>query len=315
MTAPTGTFTAFSQKGIREDLTDMIWKISPVDTPFISMIPHVEATNVLHEWQTISLTAAAQNAAIEGDDAPQDSGRATTRLTNRTQISTKDARVSGTGRAVNTAGREDELDYQIMLAGQELKRDMETSILLNNAKVTGDATTPREAAGLPTWIATNVDFGDGGSASSGDGSDTLTQGTEREFQESDFKTVIRSIFDEGGNPDTLMVGSFNRQKVSGFSGGNTSMQRAEDKTLHATFDIYESDFFQLRVVPNRFQRAREAYLLQREMLAMPFLTGRNMVTFDIAKTGDSDARQILAEWTLEVRNEAAHGMVADLTTS
>lgn len=314
MTQPTGTFDTFSQIGIREDLTDAIYMISPVETPFLNTVAHTEATNTLHEWQTDALAAAAQNAAVQGDDAPQDTSSATTRLNNRTQISTKDARVSGTGRAVNTAGRADELDYQLLKRGRELRRDMETSLLLNNAKVTGTSTQASELAGLPTWIATNVNTDDG-TVASGDGTDTFTEGTQRDFIEADFKTVLRDIFDEGGMPDILMVGPHNRQVVSTFTGGSTSMQKAEDKTLHATFDIYESDFFQLRVIPNRFQRAREAYVIQADMWAIPFLTGRNMQTFDIAKTGDSDARQIVSEYTLEARNEAANGMIADLTTS
>lgn len=315
MTQPTGTFDTFSQIGIREDLSEVISNISPVDTPFLSGAIISEATSTLHEWQTDSLAAAAQNAAVQGDAAPEDSATATVRLTNVTQISTKDARVSGTGDAVNTAGRADELDYQLVKIGRELKRDIETSLLLNNSKVTGNSSTASELAGLPTWLATNTSRDSGGTDPAGTGADTAGNGTQRAFSEDLLKAVLLAIFNEGGNADVLMVGAFNRQAVSGFTGGSTSLQKAEDKVLHASFDVYESDFGQLRIIPNRFQIARDAYALQMDMFSVAYLPGRNMLAFDLAKTGDSEAKQILSEYTLESRNEAASGVAADLNTS
>lgn len=315
MAQPTGTFATNDMVGIREDLADVIYDISPVETPFLSTVAHTEATNTLHEWQTDSLDAASNNAAIEGDDAPQNSSSATTRLNNRTQISTKDARVTGTGRAVNTAGRADDLDYQMLKRGRELRRDMETALLANKAKATGSDTVAPELAGIESWLATNTSSGTGGDDPTGDGTDDRTDGTQRAFTEDMLKSVIRQVAEEGGFPDMVMVGSFNRQKMSGFSAGSTNFQKAEDSVLHATFDVYESDFGQLNIVYNRFQRPRSALVVQSDMWAVPFLSGRNMVTFDIAKTGDSDARQILAEYTLESRNEKSSGIIADLTTS
>ena len=314
MAQPTNTFATNDMTGIREDLSDVIYNIAPIETPFLSTVAHTEATQTNHEWQTDDLTAAANNAAVEGDDAPQTAGTATTRLGNLTQISTKDARVTGTGRSVDAAGRADELDYQLLKRGRELRRDMETALLANKAKVTGNDTLARELAGIGSWIKTNESTA-GTAPATADGTATRTNGTQRAFTEDLLKDVLKQCFDEGGMPDTLMVGSFNRQAVSGFTGGSTSQQKAEDKVLHATFDVYESDFGQIRIVPNRFQRAREGLVLEMEKWAVPFLTGRNMVSFDIAKTGDSDARQILSEYTLEARNEKASGIVADLTTS
>lgn len=313
MAQPTNTFATNDMTGIREDLVDVIYNISPVETPFINMVPRVEVSNTKHEWQTDSLSSAANNAAIEGDDAPQDAGTATTRLDNLTQISTKDATVSGTARAVNTAGRADELDYQMLKRGRELRRDMETALLSNKAKVTGNDTTARELAGVPSWIATNTDAD--GADPTGDGTDTATNGTQRAFTEDQVKTVLKATFDEGGMPDVLMLGAFNRQVASSFGAGATKFQKVEDKTLHTTFDVYESDFGNLRIIPNRFQRARDALILQTDMWAVGFLPGRNMVSFPLAKTGDTEKRQILSEYTIEARQEAANGIVRDLTTS
>lgn len=313
MAQPTNTFATNDMVGIREDLVDIIYNISPVETPFISMVPRVDVSNTKHEWQTDSLAAASNNAAIEGDDAPALAGSATTRLDNNTQISTKDATVTGTARSVNTAGRADELDYQLMKRGRELRRDMETVLLSNKAKVGGNDTTARELAGVPAWIATNTDAV--GADPAGDGSDTATNGAQRAFTEDQLKTVLKEIFDEGGIPDTLMVGPFNRQVASTFGAGATKFQKVEDSTLRTSFDVYESDFGQLKIVPNRFQRGRDALVLQTDMWAVGFLPGRNMASFPLAKTGDTDKRQILSEYTLEARQEAANGIVRDLTTA
>ncbi len=313
MAQPTGTFATNDAVGIREDLSNVITNIAPFETPFYSSAKHTEATAKLHEWQTDTLAAAANNAAIEGDDAPQNSGTATTLVNNRTQISTKDARVSGSMRAVDTAGRSDELDYQLLKRGRELRRDMETGLLDNKAKVVGNDSTAPQYAGIVSWIATNESTS--GTAPTGDGSDTRTNGTQRAFTEALLKPVLVDIFSEGGYPDCLMLGPFNRQKASTFTGGNTSNQKAEDKTLHATYDVYESDFGELKIIPNRFQRERDGLILEMDKWEIAFLTGRNMVSFDIAKTGDSDAKQILSEYTLVSRQEKANGIVADLTTS
>lgn len=314
MAQPTNTFATNDMVGIREDLSDVIYDISPTETPFLNMAPRVSVSNTNHEWQTDSLAAAAANAVIEGDDATTDAGGATTRLGNYTQISDKVARVTGTGRAVNTAGRSDEMDYQMLKKGRELRRDMEKALLDNNAKVAGNDTTARELAGVPAWIATNVDADSGGSDPTGDGTDARSDGTQRGFTEDQLKTVLKECFDSGGMPDTLMVGAFNRQIASSFGSG-TKFQKVEDSTLRTSFDVYESDFGNLKIVPNRFQRGRDALVLQMDMWAVGFLPGREFARYPLAKTGDTDREQVLSEYTLEARNEASSGIVADLTTS
>lgn len=315
MAQPTNTFSTNDMAGIREDLSDIIYDVSPTETPFLSMAGRSEATNTYHEWQVDSLAAAAANYVIEGDDATTDAGTATTRRGNYTNISDKVARVTGTARAVNAAGRADEMDYQVLKRAKELKRDMEVVLLDNNARVAGDDTTARECAGVPSWIFTNVDKASDGTNPAGTGANARTDGTQRAFTEDQVKTVMQLCWEQGGMPDVLMTGSFNRQIASSFTGGKTGFQKAEDKVLHATYDVYESDFGQLKMIPNRFQRARDALILQSDMWKVAFMPGRNMVTTDLAKTGDTDRKQILAEYTLEACNEKANGIIADLTTS
>lgn len=315
MAQPTNTFATNDMVGIREDLADVIYDISPLETPFLSSVAHVSATATTHDWQIDSLAAAsATNAVIEGDDVSADASTATTRRSNVTQLSDKAATVTSRARAVTTAGRADELDYQMLKRGRELKRDIESALLANNAKVTGNDTTAPECAGIEAWIAQNDDFGaTGASPATVDGAAARTDGTQRAFTEDQLKNVLLLCFNEGGMPDTLMVGGFNRQVASGFQAGRTNVQQTSDDVLHATFSVYESDFGSLKIVPNRFQRSRSALVLQMDMWAVAYL--QDIHSFDKAKTGHADTRVIAAEYTLEARQEKASGGVFDLTTS
>ena len=314
MAQPADTFSTYDAIGNREDLSNVIYDISPTETPFMSGIARTPATATLHEWQTDALdTASATNAVIEGDDATTTAGTPSVRLGNRCQISDKVPRVTGTQRVVDSAGRGDEFDYQILKAGKALKRDMESSLLANNAAVTGNDTTARELGGIESWIATNDDFGATGASPTGDGTDARTDGTQRAFAESDLKEVLADCFDSGGDPNMIMVGSFNKQAMSAFSGNATRQTDSTDQKLVTAIKIYVSDFGELQVQTNRFQRSRSALVLDMDMWAMATL--REFTQTPLAKTGDSDRVQILSEYTLESRNEAASGGVFDLTTS
>lgn len=316
MTQPTNTYATNDMVGIREDLSDVINNIAPVETPFYSLAKHVKATAALHEWQTDTLAAAVStNAVIEGDDVSADAGVATVRLTNVTQLSDKAATVSSRARAVTTAGRADELDYQMLKRGKELKRDVESTLLSNKPKVTGNDTTAPELAGIGAWITTNDDFetGAGSSPTAADGTDARGDGTQRAFTEDQLKNVLLLCFNQGGNPGVLMVGGFNRQVASTFTTGRTNIQPAQDETLHATFSVYESDFGMLKIVPNRFQRTRDALVLDMDYWRVALL--QPMHSFDKAKTGHADTKVVAIEYTLESGQEKASGGVFDLTTS
>jgi hypothetical protein len=313
MAQPTNTFDTYDSKGEREDLSDVIYSISPTDTPFISSAAKTKATAVLHEWQTDALAAAAtNNAVIEGDEATLDAVTATSRLSNSSQIMDKTVVITGTQEAVDKAGRASELAYQIAKKAKELKRDMEATVTGNQAEVTGNASTARKFGSLGAWIETNDDLGASGS-SGGSGNTARTDGTQRAFTEASLKTVIKSVWNEGGYPSMIMVGPFNKQKLSGFTGNSTRFDAGADATLYTSVDVYASDFGQLQVVPNRFSRDRDAYVLDMNYFAIAFL--RDFSMHELSKTGDSEKRQLLVEATLESRNEKASGLVADLTTS
>jgi hypothetical protein len=319
MALPTNTFATYEAIGNREDLSDVIYRIDPTDTPFMTAIEREKATAVNHEWQTQALAAAdTANAVLEGDDATTDAVTPTVRLGNICQISDKVARVTGTQRAVEHAGRDDELAYQEMLKGLELKRDMEAILVgTNQAKVTGNDTTARKTASVLSWIKTNTSKGGGAAAdpAAADGTGTRTDGTQRAFVESNLKSVLQSIWNNGGKPDIIMTGGFNKQAFSTFTGRATPIEDTKAKKIVAAVDVYESDFGRLKVVPNRFQRARDVLVLQMEMWAIAYLNGRRMVSIPLARTGDSERRQMLSEYALVARNEKASGGVFDNTTS
>ncbi|NBW13309.1 MAG: head protein [Caulobacteraceae bacterium] len=326
MAVPTGTFTTFSQVGIREDLTNAIYDISPMETPFMSTIQRgAPAKNRFIEWQTDILATAAVNKAIEGDDATYNTATATVRPRNYTQISQKAISVSGTAQAVTLAGREEELAYQIAKRSKEIKRDIEVQLTGNNASSAGTASTARRCAGFEAWITTNDSRGTGGADGGYTAAGTVTAATDasstnqRTFTEARLKAVILNCWNSGGQPSIVMVGPVNKQKASGFVGITTKYSdfgnagKSDALTIVAAADMYLSDFGKLRIVPNRFSRERTAMVIDPEYWSMHYL--RPFAVNPLAKTGDADKRQLITEYTLCSRNQRSSGVVADLTTT
>jgi len=320
MAIVTNTFTRYSAIGIREDLSNVIYNISPEETPFISNISRENVKNTYFEWQTDALDAASSsNAALEGDDISSFSAvTPTARVGNYTQISRKDVIISGTLESVDKAGRRSELTYQLAKMGAALKRDMESSLLANQAAVAGNTTTARRTAGLPAWLTSNTDFGTGGADPTVGSTPTAarTDGTQRAFTETLLKNVIAEVWTSGGTPKMLMVGAFNKQAASAFSGIATKFRdvpAGQQAQIIGAADVYVSDFGTVNIVPNRFQRARDAFVVDPEYASLAIL--RPIQQTELAKTGDAEKRLMLVEYGLKVSNQAAHGIVADLTTS
>jgi hypothetical protein len=308
-------YNAHDAIGQREDLTDVIYNISPTETPFMSSIGKTKATAVYHEWQTDSLAAATtNNAAVEGADASDATLSPTTRLGNYTQILQKTIKVSGTLDTVNKAGRKSEKAYQLAKASAEIKRDLETILLSNQGRSAGTSnSTARKMGSLLSWLKTNTSVGSGGVDPATIGVSTRTDGTQRTFTEQLLKDEVVAVYNSGGNPKVLMVGPTGKQKVSSFAGiaAQRFMAPANTPTtIIGAADVYMSDFGSMSVVPNRFMRARDALVLDPEYAALAYL--RPFQTNELAKAGDADKTQILVEVTLEVKNEAAHGIIADL---
>lgn len=212
------TYQTYTAIGQREDLSDIIYNISPTDTPFMSSIGKTKATAVYHEWQVDSLAAASlSNAAVEGADASSATMGVTTRAGNRTQIFQKTVQIAGTLEAVDKAGRKSEKAYQLAKASSEVKRDMELTLLSNQVAAAGNSSTARTLGGLQAWLATNGDFGTDGVAGAS-GTTARTDGTDRTFTEAILKTVVKEVYTAGGNPKVLMVNPAHKQTVSAFAG-------------------------------------------------------------------------------------------------
>jgi hypothetical protein len=320
MAIVTNTFTTFDAKGIREDLSNIITNIAPEETPYMSNVGRESISNSLFEWQTDTLATAAANKQLEGDDVTSfDSVTATVRLQNYAQISRKTIVLSATEETVNKAGRRSELAYQIAKRSAELKRDQEFSMLNGAVAAAGNTTTARGTASLQAFIKTNYDMQTNGANPSYTTVPTgaRSDGNVRTFTETILKNVIQQVWTSGGTPKILMTGPVNKQRVSGFSGIASSRFNidggARPATIIGAADIYVSDFGNVQVVPNRFQRERDAFVIDPDYAKVTMLRPYQQV--ELAKTGDAEKRMLIVEWGHKVLAENAHGIAADLVTS
>lgn len=318
MTTPTNTFQTYQAIGNREDLSNIIYNIAPTETPFLSMIPKEKITNRYTEWQTDSLVAAnGTNATIEGDTATTDAVVPTVRLGNYAQLSDKVVQIARTQEVVDKAGRKSEMSYQVAMRGKEIKRDMETRLTGNYASVAGNATTARQTAGFEAWITTN-DERNGVGAEGGFSSGIVaaaTDGATRTFTEALLKSVIQKCWTQGGDPDVIMVGATNKQTASGFSGIATlyrdTGQSKKQASILGAADLYISDYGQHKIVANRFSRDRSALVVDTDYWALGELDPMQMT--NLAKVSHSDRKMLWCEYALISKNEAASGIVAELS--
>lgn len=320
MSVPSGTGQTYGYTTIREDLDDVVYKISPTETPVMSAIGRDTADNTYFEWSVVELAAASgANKVVEGDDIANDSATTAIRLANYVQLMDKVAQVSSTNEAVSSAGDVTKMVKQILYKTQELKRDMETRLCSDSAAAAGNSSTARETAGIGCFIRTNTSRGATATeptlsgTTAGYPNAAPGAGTARAFTETQLKDVIQACWTQGGNPDLIVTGAFNRRVFSGFTGNAQKNVDVGTKKLIATVDVYVSDFGDLRVVANRFAVATNALILDTEMIKIAWLqTMRNEA---LAKNGHSTRRMVSCEWGVKVGNQKAIGVVADLTTS
>jgi hypothetical protein len=305
---------------IREDLQDALISISPTDTPVMSAIGRRNVDNTFFEWGVVSLAAASSsNRVIEGEAAPgNDAATNAVRQGNYTQISDKVVEVSDTANAVNGAGDAQTTAKQVAYKLKELKRDMETMICDNVAGSAGASGTARASAGLPAHLRTNANRGTGGADGTTSGSGdagyvdaAATDGTTRAVTEALLKSVIADCWDQGAEPSVVICGSSQKQTISTFTGNATRYKEAEDSKLNAAIDVYISDFGELQIVPSRFSRARDVLVLDPNYARVAYL--KPTTQKELARTGHSERRLISVEYGLQVDNEAAHGVVADVS--
>lgn len=317
MATVSGQLKDASIQGKPRDLSDIIFDISPTDTPFLTMCGRTKAIQTLHEWQTDQLGTPAANAQLEGADVSTFAESTTTELTNKTQILSKAINVSGTAQAVKQNGVSKQYAYQMAQRTKELKKDLEFALLSNQLDSADNGTYGRKMRGLPTWLPSgNCDFGSGGAAAVPVTPAACTAGTDRAIEESILKGVLTAIYNAGGQPDRIMMAPAVRVKMSEvLNGGATKMENAEKKKATAVIDVYVSDFGALKLIPNRVQAyetysAKAAYVLDPDYWKVAYLRG--FQEQKLAHTGDSLKGHVLVECTLEARNPSSSGMIADL---
>lgn len=316
MAVPSNTIQNVARVGVREDLSDKIAELFPDDTPFQNAIGTSTVKNTYTEWQTDGLAAANHdNKTIQGDDLANEARANTTRVGTHTQIFKKVVGASTTVEWTNKAGRKSELARELMKAGREMKTDMEKRFLGNYASVAATASVAGETAGALAWLETNTNRGVGG-ADGGFSAGIVaaaTNGTQRAYAEAQLKAVLQSIWNEGGNAKMVITNGTQKQNAAAFVGLADARRESGNKrlTIVAGADIYVSDFGEVQFVPDRFASSRDAFVVDPEYWDVGI--GQAMTTVDLAKTGLASRKALHAEVALRCLNEAASGVIADLT--
>ena len=318
-----GTTHTYNQSGLREDLYDVISNISPTETPFQTNIEKRGAKTRYHEWLVDSLATAANNQQLEGDDASFATAVTVTRMGNYTQIMRKTFLVSGTLEAVDKAGRKSEVKYQLMKAGKEIIRDLETALTNSNAGSAGGIATARQMTGVEAFIPTTDNGGNGvrmadttGSTSSW-GQTTAhvvvdpTAASGKPITSTQLLTALQLAWADGGDIDVIMTGPTTRRTIRTFGNLATNQiqlnKSGEAAKLIDTVEIYVSDYGKHKLVLNRFSRDQTALCLDMSTWAMATL--RPMETKTLAVTGDAEKRMIVMEATLVCKNPDANAKV------
>jgi len=316
MAQPDNSFDSYDAVGIRENLENVIYDVSPEETPFYTTCKKVKATNTYHEWQTDTLRASGANAHIEGDATTAEARTATTRLGNYTQIFKNAVVIPDTDKGLDKAGRASEMAYQTLKIAKEQKLDIEKALFDNNARVAGDATTARELAGTETWFTSTIqNRGTGGAHAAGTGADARTDGTQTAFTQAKFDAIMQNCWDKGGKPDSVYLSAYLMNLALAFTGNNNqrSTVQAGDAKVIKSLDVYVTPWGTIEFIPSRENRGRTVHVMQDDMWAVAVLRGTKNV--ELAKTGDNSTRQVVTELTLVAKNEQSSGLGVDFSTS
>jgi hypothetical protein len=328
MAVPTNTRETYGAVGIREDLSNIIYNISPMDTPFLNGCGRGSADNTTFEWQTDELKTAAANMQVEGNDYASTAATEPRRLSNYTQISATQVQSSGTAEAVDFAGRKSTQAYQLAKRAKEMKRDMEYMLLQGTAKVLGSSGTARETACFPTWIGTNdastsnVVAASTGAGLTNSGSSTYPDGTTSATTGGANTTttialinnVVERIWNLGGTPDTILCNSTVKGTISSSTVGGAVVAAPRNDigskdsiTAVNAVDVLVTDFGTFKVVPDRFIPATNVNFVDFDLWSVDYL--RPFRTETLAKSGDSVKQLLIAEYGLRAKNGNGSGQL------
>ena len=329
MAVPSDTRETYGAIGIREDLSNIIYNISPMDTPFLNGCGRGSADNTQFDWQTDELKTAAANMQIEGNDYASTAATEPRRLSNYTQISATQVQSSGTAEAVDFAGRKSTQAYQLAKRAKEMKRDMEYMLLQGTAQVAGSSGTARETACVPTWIGTcdadttNIVAASDGSGLTNNGSgltypdgttSATTGGANTAVTIALINNVVERIWNLGGTPDTILCNSTVKCTISSSTVGGAVV--AEPRANHSgsgpitavnAVDVLVTDFGTFKVVPDRFIPATNVNFIDFDLWSVDYL--RPFRTETLAKSGDSVKQLLIAEYGLRAKNGNGSGQL------
>jgi len=328
MAVPTNTRETYGAIGIREDLSNIIYNISPMDTPFLNGCGRGSADNTTFEWQTDELKTAATNMQIEGNDYASTAATEPRRLTNYTQISATQVQSSGTAEAVDFAGRKSTQAYQLAKRAKEMKRDMEYMLLQGTVKVLGSSGTARETAAFSTWVGTNdastsnVVAASTGAGITNSGASTYPDGTTNSATGGANTTttialinnVAERVWNLGGTPDTILCNSTVKGTISSSSVGGAvvaaprnDIGSKDNITAVNAVDVLVTDFGTFKVVPDRFIPATNVDFVDFDLWSVDYL--RPFRTETLAKSGDSVKQLLIAEYGLRAKNGNGSGQL------
>jgi hypothetical protein len=313
---------------INEDVMSKIWDISRIGLPFSDLVMRDSHDNSYTEWTIDALGAVdLTNAVVDGADSAGNDSAGGTRVGNHGQISDKNISVTQRANSSSTIGRSNELNYQVMMRQQELKRDIEAICLTQQASIAdnGDSVAGKAGA-FSSWLTTNTSNGatgsDGGFNTTTKVVDAADGGTIRAFSETLLKAAVLSAYNANGNVTTLMSTPELVQRLNTFlltSSANVASPTANvtgtspvKQVAQGAVNVYATDFNTVLVIePNRLQQnitgnECDVFYIDPTKVAISFQENVNVKP--IAKTGLADKRQMSADWTLKVYNEAAHAV-------
>ena len=325
MAVVANTFQTTGSVTNREELHDVVSRITPEDTPIYSMISKETFKTTHPEWGVDELAAPGANIQLEGDEYTFDATTPPARQGNYTQIMRKTGIISRSEDKSDQAGNVLTRKHQKLKKGVELRKDGEFSIVDTNASVGG---TTRESGSLPTWIETNVDRGTGGANggyNSGTGlTEAPTDGTQRAFTKATLDDVMQQGYESGADFKHVFVSPYVKSVfVTFMSDTNVAQFRyaAQDgnqNSIVANADVYEGPFGKVMIHPNRVMGgsaalARNAFLVDPEYLCWGWFD-KIKEDKEAAKVKTSDAHRfvLIGEGALKTKNEKGLGVVADL---
>jgi hypothetical protein len=313
---------------INEDVMAKIWDISRIPLPFTDIIGSDTHTNSFTEWTIDALGSVDQsNAVIDGADAVTTNAAGGSRVGNHSQISDKGVSVTQRAQRSRVIGRSNELSYQVMMRQQELRRDIESIMLSEQASIADNGSSVAGLSGaFSSWLETNTSNGAGGSDGGFNTSTSVVDapdgGTIRKFTEALLKASVLKAYNANGNVTTLMSTPELVQKLNTFLLAGSANIAAPTANVTGTVpahqvaqgavNVYATDFNTVLIIePNRLivnitGNETSVWYIDPTKVALSFMEGVNVKP--IAKLGLADKRQMSADWTLKVYNEAAHAI-------